>query len=155
MKTLELLNLGSNKLKLKRILSHQLDSELILSRVLKKSREKIIIDLNADTVSIRHGGLLFMYFSEKRNLLLDNSNNCIECIEMHWEFNYNSDIYAFPSDIPIFGYSMNKEYSVDKDIIEVDQCDLKVETLGIIYQNLVHWLQAKCQINVKREFLIF
>ena len=43
MKTLELLNFGSDKLRLKGVLSHQLDSELILSKILKKSREKIII----------------------------------------------------------------------------------------------------------------
>ncbi len=51
MKTLELLNFGSYKLRLKGVLSHQLDSELILSKVLKKSREKIITDLNRNITS--------------------------------------------------------------------------------------------------------
>ena len=46
MNTLELLNIGSNKLRLKGILSYRLDSELILSKILKKSREEIIINLD-------------------------------------------------------------------------------------------------------------
>ena len=51
MNTLELLNFGSYKLRLKGVLSHQLDSEIILSKVLKKSREKIITDLNRNITS--------------------------------------------------------------------------------------------------------
>ena len=46
MNTLELINLGSNILKLKKIDSYKLDSEILLSNVLKKSREKLIINLN-------------------------------------------------------------------------------------------------------------
>ena len=46
MNTLELINLGSNILKLKKIDSYKLDSEILLSNVLQKSREKLIINLN-------------------------------------------------------------------------------------------------------------
>ena len=46
MKTLELLNFGSDKLRFKGVFSHQLDSELILSKVLRKSREEIITNLD-------------------------------------------------------------------------------------------------------------
>ena len=46
MNALQLLNLGSHKLKKRSILSHKLDSELLLSKILKKSREKVIIDLD-------------------------------------------------------------------------------------------------------------
>ena len=46
MNALQLLNIGSSKLKNKRILSHRLDSEILLSIVLRKKREKILINLN-------------------------------------------------------------------------------------------------------------
>ncbi len=46
MKTYELLNHGSNKLKLKKIISHKLDSEILLSKVLKINREQILINLD-------------------------------------------------------------------------------------------------------------
>ena len=46
MNTLELINLGSNILKAKKIASYKLDSEILLSNVLQKSREKLIINLN-------------------------------------------------------------------------------------------------------------
>ncbi len=46
MNALQLLNIGSSKLKNKRILSHRLDSEILLSNVLRKKREKILINLN-------------------------------------------------------------------------------------------------------------
>ena len=42
----ELINFGSKNLKEKLISSHQLDSELILSNVLNKSREKILTSLD-------------------------------------------------------------------------------------------------------------
>lgn len=51
MNTLELLNIGSNKLRLKGILSYRLDSELILSKILKKPREEIIINLDRNITS--------------------------------------------------------------------------------------------------------
>ena len=46
MKTYELLNHGSNKLKLKKIISHKLDSEILLSKVLKINREQVLINLD-------------------------------------------------------------------------------------------------------------
>jgi release factor glutamine methyltransferase len=42
----ELLNLGSKALKSNKIATHQLDSELVLSNLLKKQRENILINLN-------------------------------------------------------------------------------------------------------------
>ena len=46
MKTLEIINYGSNFLKEKKISSYIFDSELLLSKVLKKSREEILINLD-------------------------------------------------------------------------------------------------------------
>ena len=65
MKTLELLNFGSDKLRLKGVLSHQLDSELILSKILRKSREKIISDLNRK-ITLRDT-IRFHQFIERRS----------------------------------------------------------------------------------------
>ena len=48
MKAINLLNVGSNALKYKKIASHKIDSELLLSRVLRKSREEILTNLNQD-----------------------------------------------------------------------------------------------------------
>ena len=45
MEILELINNGSKKLQDKRIYSHKLDSEILLSRVLNKSREELLINL--------------------------------------------------------------------------------------------------------------
>ena len=42
----ELLNSGSKALKLNRIETHQLDSELVLSNLLKRQRENLLINLN-------------------------------------------------------------------------------------------------------------
>ena len=46
MEILELINNGSIKLKNKNIYSHKLDSEILLSRVLNKTREELLINLN-------------------------------------------------------------------------------------------------------------
>ena len=46
MNTLELLNFGSCKLKKKEITTPRLDSEILLSNVLKKKREQILVKLN-------------------------------------------------------------------------------------------------------------
>tara|TARA_B100001248_G_C27375914_1_gene454264 strand:- start:411 stop:1256 length:846 start_codon:yes stop_codon:yes gene_type:complete len=46
MNIIELLNKGSNVLKQKKISSYQLDSELLLSKVLKQNREKLLVNLN-------------------------------------------------------------------------------------------------------------
>ncbi len=46
MNALELLNSGSHKLKKQKIKTHRLDSEILLSKVLNKSREQILISLN-------------------------------------------------------------------------------------------------------------
>jgi len=46
MEILELINNGSRKLKNKKIYSHKLDSEILLSKVLNKTREELLINLN-------------------------------------------------------------------------------------------------------------
>ena len=46
MEILELINHGSRQLKNKNIYSHRLDTEVLLSRVLNTSREKLLINLN-------------------------------------------------------------------------------------------------------------
>ena len=46
MNVLELLNQGSKHLKQKKITSHRLDSEILLSKVLDKRREDVLINLD-------------------------------------------------------------------------------------------------------------
>ena len=64
MNTLELLNIGSNKLRFKGVLSYRLDSELILSKILKKSREEIIINLDRNITSKE--SVIFQRFIKRR-----------------------------------------------------------------------------------------
>ena len=46
MKVLEIIKIGSNLLKKKKFQSHILDSEILLSKTLNKSREEILINLD-------------------------------------------------------------------------------------------------------------
>ena len=46
MNALELINKGSSKLRQKKIITYRLDSEILLSKVLEKRREEIIINLD-------------------------------------------------------------------------------------------------------------
>ena len=46
MEILELINSGSRRLKDKNIYSHKLDSEILLSKILNKTREELLINLN-------------------------------------------------------------------------------------------------------------
>jgi release factor glutamine methyltransferase len=48
MNALELINFGASKLKQKKIVSYKLDSELLLSKILKKNREEILINLEQE-----------------------------------------------------------------------------------------------------------
>ena len=46
MNILKLINFGSEKLKAKNIFSHKLDSEILLSKILDKKREELLINLD-------------------------------------------------------------------------------------------------------------
>ncbi len=46
MEVLELINSGSNQLKKNNIFSHKLDSEILLSKVMKKKREELLVNLD-------------------------------------------------------------------------------------------------------------
>ena len=48
MEILKLINQGSNHLKNKKIFSHKLDSEILLSKILNKTREELLINLNSE-----------------------------------------------------------------------------------------------------------
>jgi len=75
MEILELINNGSRQLKNKKIYSHQLDSEILLSKVLNKTREELLINLNQkiEPKNIRNFHRLIdrtnsLYFKKKRVL---------------------------------------------------------------------------------------
>ena len=65
MNALELINIGANKLKEESISSHKLDSEILLSKVLGKRREDILIHLNQEMPS--------KYVEEYNNLIYRRS----------------------------------------------------------------------------------
>ena len=64
MKMLEVIKLGSNILKEKRIHSHILDSELLLSKTLKKSREKILTNLETN-IGKKHLSIFKKYLDRR------------------------------------------------------------------------------------------
>ena len=53
MNVLELINIGSDKLKTSNIFSHKLDSEILLSEILNKRREELLVNLD-EKVSIKN-----------------------------------------------------------------------------------------------------
>ena len=56
----ELISQGSSALKKNKILTHLLDSELILSHVLKKSREQILIKDNSHVLKSTVNSFIFL-----------------------------------------------------------------------------------------------
>ena len=66
MNVLQLINFGSKELKSKKILSHKLDSEIILSKVLDKRREEILIDFD-NTVNLENINI-FKSLIERRSM---------------------------------------------------------------------------------------
>jgi len=67
MNILDTINFGTKKLKQKKIISSRLDSELLLSKILNKKREEILINLDQD-ISQRH-------FSKYKDLIFRRSQN--------------------------------------------------------------------------------
>jgi len=67
MKTLDLINYGTIALKKSKITSYRLDSELLLSKVLNKNREEILINLNQEISQ--------NYFSTYKELISRRSQN--------------------------------------------------------------------------------
>ncbi len=66
MNVLQLINFGSKELKSKKVLSHKLDSEVILSKVLDLKREEILIDFDK-TVNLEKINI-FKTFIDRRSL---------------------------------------------------------------------------------------
>ena len=67
MKTLDLINYGTIKLKKRKITSCRLDSELLLSKVLNKNREEILTNLDQEICQ--------NYFLAYKELILRRSHN--------------------------------------------------------------------------------
>ena len=67
MEILQLINNGSKILKDRRIYSHKLDSEILLSKVLKKTREELIISLEQKTNFFESRNASYSLDSNKKN----------------------------------------------------------------------------------------
>ncbi|MDC0619427.1 peptide chain release factor N(5)-glutamine methyltransferase [Pelagibacteraceae bacterium] len=67
MNALDLINFGAKELKQKRIVSSRLDSELLLSKILNKNREEILINLDQEICQ--------KYFSEYKELIFRRAQN--------------------------------------------------------------------------------
>ena len=73
----ELINNGSIELKKNNIRSYLLDSEILLSRVLRKKREELLISLQQDVdkkIIIKFKELIMISIINKPNMKLDNNN---------------------------------------------------------------------------------
>ena len=53
MKVFEAIKIGSNLLKEKKITSHVIDSEILLSKILDKSREEVLINPDQMPISLK------------------------------------------------------------------------------------------------------
>ena len=67
MNALELINFGTKKLRKKKIVSSRLDSELLLSKILNKKREEILIDSNQEVSQ--------KYHTKYKKLIIRRSQN--------------------------------------------------------------------------------
>ena len=67
MNALELINFGTKKLRKKKIVSSRLDSELLLSKILNKKREEILVDSNQEVSQ--------KYYTKYKKLLIRRSQN--------------------------------------------------------------------------------
>ena len=66
MKVLELINIGEKKLKNKNIYTSRLDSEILLSKILNKEREEILINLDKKICEKHH--LKYKNLIQRRSL---------------------------------------------------------------------------------------
>ena len=62
MNALDIINFGAKELKQKRIASSRLDSELLLSKILNKKREEILINLNQEICQKYNSFCMFSFF---------------------------------------------------------------------------------------------
>ena len=93
MNALELINLGTKELRQKKIESSRLDSELLLSKILNKKREEILINLDQEICQ--------RYFSEYKKLILRRSlNEPIAYIMEEKEFWSKNFLVSFDTLIP-------------------------------------------------------
>ena len=53
MKALDLIKIGSNKLKENNIFSYNLESEILLSNILKTTRERVLVNLDNEISNLK------------------------------------------------------------------------------------------------------
>jgi release factor glutamine methyltransferase len=110
MKALDIIKLGSEKLREKKIKSHIIDSELLLAKVLDKSREEILINLDQNVE--KNNSLKFKKYLKRRS-----KNEPIAYILGEKEF-------------------WSKKFKVTKDtLIPRPETELLVDKLLDIYKN--------------------
>ena len=85
-------------------------------------------------------GSIFLYLNKNRKQILNPLLNNINIIRISvFGFGMNG-ILPFKRDSDkIFGFESNIEYSVDKKVIECENCDLSVSQLGVLFQNIAKW----------------
>ena len=91
MKTLEAMKIGAKLLKEKKIPSYILDTELLLSKALNKSREEILINLdkkiNKKKISIFEGYLKIRSKNEPIAYILEEKNFGVKNLKLITYFN--------------------------------------------------------------------
>jgi len=109
MKALEIIKFGSSLLKEQRILSHSLESEILLSKSLKKSREEILINLDKEV--------------EEKNVKIFNS---------YLQRRLKNEPIAYILEEKEF---WSKKFNVNRDtLIPRPETELLVEKLSIVYE---------------------
>ena len=89
----EILNQGSQILRANNIKSSSLDCELILSKVLKKSREEILINLN-NNINKKQTDEFIFYLNKRRN---KNPISYILGYKYFWKYKfYIINLFLYP-----------------------------------------------------------
>ena len=110
MKAFEVIKIGSNLLKEKKILSHLLDTEILLSKSINKSREEILINLN-------------------QNISEENMRK----FQSYLRRRYKNEPIAYIFEEKEF---WSKKFFVNKDtLIPRPETELLVEKLSLMYKN--------------------
>ena len=85
-------------------------------------------------------GSIFLYLNKYRKQILNSLSNNINIIKISLQGYGINGTHPFKRDSDkMFEFESNMEYPVDKKVIECENCDLSIEQLGSLFQNIAKW----------------
>ena len=125
--------------------------------------KSIIIKFHDDKYLFGIARLLLYFHQHYKKLFVERKLYLkhFETIEMHIDSIWMGvdEIQRYPhatTNTQFFQQERNKEYSIDDKTIEISSSEFEtqIESFGIIYQNIFHWLQRKKDKSCKIIFVI-